>query len=72
MSEIRTEVTRRVFDGCNFLEIRRWPDEPNVLELRTAECNASSEYWGPISLTFSPEMAAELGRALLSAASEFV
>jgi hypothetical protein len=67
-----TDVIRRVFDegGEHFIEVGPWPDAPDVLELRTVEGKYSAEHWGPLNVTLSPAMAAELGRALLAASGE--
>lgn len=72
MSESRTDVIRRVFDeeGQHFVEVRRWPEDPSWIELRTLPEKCSGEYFGLLKLPLSPEMAEELGRALIAAAEE--
>ena len=72
MSEPSTDVVRRVFDegGKYFVEVGPWADSPDCVELRTVPGKWSAEYYGQISLTLTPKLAAELGRALLAAATD--
>ena len=72
MNAPSTDVIRRVFDeeGQHFIEVGPWPDSPEMIELRTVAGKYSAEHWGLVNLALSPEMAAELGRALLAAASD--
>ena len=72
MNHSSTEVIRRVFDerGRHFVEISPHGDCPKILELRTVAGDYSERFFGKVSLALSPEMAEELGRALLAASAE--
>ena len=72
MGNPTTDVIRRVFDeeGRNFIEVGPWPDSLDVVELRTVAGECSAAYWGNVSVTLSPAMAEELGRALIAAAQD--
>ena len=70
-SKIWVETTRRVWgkDG-GFVEIGPWPDAPDsFLELRTVE-GESRDYFGPLSLSMSLDLARRIGMSLIAAADE--
>lgn len=72
MNKPSTDIIRRIFEesGRNYIEVGPWADDPGVLELRTEPGEYSEGYFGKISLTLTADMAEELGRALLNAATE--
>ncbi len=72
MNEPSTDVIRRVFDegGRYFIEVGPWPDSPDCVELRTVEGKYSAEFFGPLNLSLTPKLAAELGRALIAASHD--
>jgi hypothetical protein len=72
MSDPSTDVIRRVFDesGKNFVEVGPFPDDPGCVELRTVPGEGSDEWYGKLSLSMTPRLARELGRAMIDAASD--
>lgn len=72
MSEPSTDVIRRVFDegGRHFIEVGPWSDDVTCIELRTTPGEYSAGHWGELNITLTPKLAAELGRALIAAASD--
>jgi hypothetical protein len=73
MSAPSTDVIRRVFseDGRSFVEVGPWADDVTAaIELRTLPGKDSAEYYGPVNIAMSREMAAELGRALIAASEQ--
>lgn len=72
VSEPTTDVIRRVFDedGRYFIEVGPWPDSPDCVELRTVPGEYSAEFYGPLNISLTPKLAAELGRALIAAAGD--
>ena len=71
MSKVWIETIRRVGGEEGFLEIGPHPDAPReFLELRTVPGAQSEEYYGPLNLSLSPDLARHLGQALIAAADE--
>lgn len=67
---VSTEILRRVYiegEGV-WLEVGPDGDGLDCVEIRTT--GKSAEYFGTIRLTVEPDVAAELARALLAAATE--
>lgn len=65
------EIVRHVYDTDSGTCVEVGPDAEggSHVEIRTLGKNA--DYWGEIRLTLPPEMAMELGRALIAAANDF-
>lgn len=66
-----TEIVRLIWDDDEGVAIRVCPDSDalGLVELRANDAKAE-EYWGKLRLTLRPEMAEQLGLALIAAAKE--
>ena len=66
-----TDVIRQVgIEGEEVLTVRPWPDSP-ITHVELCTIGAGSiAYWGPLRITLPNALAAELGRALISASGE--
>lgn len=68
-SKPETETIRRVhFDG-HYLEVGEYADSPEYAELRVVG-EKNIDYFGAINLMLAPEVARQLGLALIAVAGE--
>ena len=69
--EIETDIIRQVYDeDGNFIQIRPFPDAPQVPCIMTVKGAASEDYFGRIYVSFSPKFAIAVGKALIACAME--
>ena len=68
--EPETDVIRQVYNETgNFLTVRPWAESPSSVCLQTVGKN-NQEYFGLFEVAMSPEMARELGIALINCSFE--
>lgn len=66
------EVIRRIYEPKErgvFLEIGDFPENPDYLQLRTADATGV-EWFGQLGFSLSPAFALALGEALIASAKE--
>ena len=71
MSNAAIEITRKVWDTQEgvALEVGDFGDAPDCIELRTTD-GQSIAWYGKVSIILRPEVARQLGQALLDAAKD--
>lgn len=71
MSDTAIEITRKVWDQQEgvALEVGDFGDAPDFIEIRTTD-GQSIDWYGKLSITMRPEVARQLGQALLDAARD--